>query len=331
MGCKHQWQLTHSNDTYPYWCVKCGKRSTGLKTPHKRNNKGIAIGIILGISMTIAGFYFYDNYKGTISNLSGNFYTSLNENSNGTISKLIQASNNSTQQVVQKLQTLAQQEEAITNSAQLNARQQAALVGQEQQQRQAAEQAQLKAAQQNYDQQLGAGSSPPSTVSSNQGTDQQTIQTPIEQTSSQIDSQWVNNFIAQVNVHRTHPLGESSQLDALAQQRFQTMVTHYQISHYGASNLNIGEVVFYPDGYTPQDYANDIQTTAPLHWQLLTDPSLYVYGYYISTGPTVEIIGGCSTTEIPGPNIDEVQFFQEHGCQTTTGNATWLVIDLNYG
>lgn len=326
--CRHVWTVSHVHKGKR--CIKCGKISSGVNI-NKSHNKGIAIGIILGIAVTIVGFYFYDNYKGTISNFNGNLFTSLNEKTNGTISKIIQASNNSTQQVIQITQTIAQREEITTNSAQLQARQDAAQIGQEEQQRQAAEQAQLKATQQSYDQQLGAGPSTSPTGSSDQNTGQQTTQSVTSQYNSQIDSQWVNSFMDIVNSQRTHPLGENQQLDQLAQQRFQTMIGHYQISHYGASGLNIGEVVLYPDGFTPQDYANNIQSTAPLHWQLLTDPSLYIYGYYVATGPTVEIIGNCPTTEIPGPNIDEVQFFQEHGCQTTTGNATWLVIDLNYG
>lgn len=151
----------------------------------------------------------------------------------------------------------------------------------------------------------------------------------------QINSQWVNSFISVVNAQRqqsgSHPLVERQALDNTAKTRFDTMVTHYQISHYGATGMNIGEVVFYPDGYTPQDYATNLQSTAPLHWQLLLDPTLSIYGYYIGTGPTIDIIGDCSVTEIPGPNIDERQFFQQHGCQTGTEDATWLVIDLNYG
>lgn len=158
---------------------------------------------------------------------------------------------------------------------------------------------------------------------------------PVEQTTSEINSQWVSTFMSVVNAQRQQsglrPLVESQALDNTAKTRFDTMITHYQISHYGATGLNIGEVVFYPDGYSPQDYAINLQNTAPLHWQLLLDPQLGVYGYHVETGPTVEILGSCSVSEIPGPDIDEVQFFQQHGCQTTSGNATWLVIDLNFG
>jgi uncharacterized protein YkwD len=46
MGCwlgKHKWQITHSNDTYPFRCIKCGKRSTGVKTHRPNTGKKIAI------------------------------------------------------------------------------------------------------------------------------------------------------------------------------------------------------------------------------------------------------------------------------------------------
>jgi len=158
---------------------------------------------------------------------------------------------------------------------------------------------------------------------------------PIEQTPSQINSQWVSSFMSIVNAQRQQsglrPLVENQALDSTAKSRFDTMITHYQISHYGATGMNIGEVVFYPDGFSPQDYVTNLQNTAPLHWQLLLDPQLSVYGYHVEIGPTVEILGSCAVTEIPGPDIDEVQFFQQHGCQTTSGDSTWLVIDLNFG
>jgi len=147
---------------------------------------------------------------------------------------------------------------------------------------------------------------------------------PIEQTPSEINSQWVSTFMSVVNAQRQQsglrPLVENQALDNTAKTRFDTMITHYQISHYGAAGLNIGEVVFYPDGYSPQDYAVNLQNTAPLHWQLLLDPQLGVYGYHVEIGPTVEILGSCSVSEIPRPDIDEVQFFQQHGCQTTSGD-----------
>jgi len=47
---KHTWQITHSNDTYPKWCVKCGKRSKGIKTYRRKNKRiGITIGVISAV------------------------------------------------------------------------------------------------------------------------------------------------------------------------------------------------------------------------------------------------------------------------------------------
>ena len=157
--------------------------------------------------------------------------------------------------------------------------------------------------------------------------------TSTDQNSQQIDNNWGHSFMSDVNSGRKS-LGisafvEDPALDSMANTRFNTMVTHYQISHYGAESYNMGEVVFYPDGFSPEDYITNIQQTATLHWQLLMDPSLSNYGFYVGTGPIIEIVNGCSVSEIPGPNIDVVQYFQQHGCQTEVASGTWLVIDMN--
>lgn len=60
---KHKWQITHSNDTYPYWCVKCGKRSKGVKTYRRKNKK---IGIILAIVFVVAIGYFLTQPSSTL-------------------------------------------------------------------------------------------------------------------------------------------------------------------------------------------------------------------------------------------------------------------------
>lgn len=52
MGCKHNWQISHSNDTYPFRCTKCGKRSTGVN--YRKSNKTIPI-IIGVISVVVIG------------------------------------------------------------------------------------------------------------------------------------------------------------------------------------------------------------------------------------------------------------------------------------
>lgn len=158
------------------------KRHSGRRYYKKHSGRNIALGIVLGIGITIAGLYFYENYKEPLSNLS-NLDMVLNNASNNISSKLMQTNNSSNQQIQSNpsiqptqpnQQTLAQQEEETTNSAQLKARQEATLLAQEEQQRQAAEQAQEKAAIQNYNQRLGVTNT--QSQSSNQGTAQQTNQ-----------------------------------------------------------------------------------------------------------------------------------------------------------
>jgi hypothetical protein len=90
----------------------------------------------------------------------------------------------------------------------------------------------------------------------------------------------------------------------------------------------LGEVVFFPDGFTADGYAGQTQTTAPGHWQELTDGALSYYGFYLEQGPTISVGSSCPVTEIPGPNINITQFDLDAGCQPILGTGTWLVIDL---
>jgi len=151
-------------------------------------------------------------------------------------------------------------------------------------------------------------------------------------TGPEIDDAWVHNFMSVVNSERTkrglHSMQELEQLNTIATSRFIKMMENPFISHYGADAYNVGEVVFYPEGSTEKAYAEDIQLTAPLHWDLLMSPMFSRYGYHIEKGETIQIIGLCSTTEIPGPNIDVKEFFRQNGCQTTTEDSIWLVIDM---
>lgn len=148
-----------------------------------------------------------------------------------------------------------------------------------------------------------------------------------------IDGNWVHNFMDIVNLERTKqglvPLRESSQLNVIARARFEKMMENPNISHYGASLYNVGEVVYYPKGSSEQAYVDDLKKEAILHWNLMMDPTFYSYGYYIGEGPTSVISGYCSTTEIPGPNIDVENFFEEKGCSTSTENSIWLVINMS--
>jgi hypothetical protein len=148
-----------------------------------------------------------------------------------------------------------------------------------------------------------------------------------------IDSKWVDSFMSKVNDERVknglQPLKKAPELDAIAYSRFNTMMIHPDISHYGAGAYPVGEVVFYPAGFRPEDYATNVQNTAPLHWQLLVSPMVSYYGYYVGSGPIVQATGPCSATEIPGPNINVTQYLQEQGCQTGMTTSTWLVIDMS--
>lgn len=150
--------------------------------------------------------------------------------------------------------------------------------------------------------------------------------------SPKIDSNWVHNFISIVNNERAKKgltaLKESNDLDNIATARFKKMMEKPMVSHYGADEYNVGEVVFYPTGFTEQAYADDIQKNAPLHWNLLMDSSFSAYGFHIGEGDAIEVYQPCSITEIPGPNIDVKEFFRKRGCSTTVEKSTWLVIEM---
>jgi hypothetical protein len=105
-------------------------------------------------------------------------------------------------------------------------------------------------------------------------------------------------------------------------------VTFNSDGSFMVSFPSFGEVVFFPSGFSPDSYASYVQNSAPLHWQVLMDPSLKSFGFYVGLGPTYEITNGCGSTEIPGPNINESQFFSQNGCQYTIQNGVWLVVDL---
>jgi uncharacterized protein YkwD len=159
-----------------------------------------------------------------------------------------------------------------------------------------------------------------------------------------INSSWVVSFISNVNAYREQQgevsLTLSSQLGSFSQIRFTTMTagTNYEISHYGfdsdaasffGSAYSLGEVVYYPSGFSPSDYTANIKSNAPAHWSLMMKPNLLSYGYYIGQGPVYELDQGCTATEIPGPNINESLFFHQNGCAYSIGTGTWLVIDFS--
>jgi len=174
-----------------------------------------------------------------------------------------------------------------------------------------------------------------------------TIQTVITSIHPTINSTWVFQFFSIVNQYRKSigapPLQYCPWLDNFAHIRFETMIQNPAISHYGfdqdfneyfsqyqnSLSLLIGEEVLYPDGYTPDEYVQDMKSNAPIHWEGLMDSNYTYYGYYIGYGPTYVIIGSCPVTEIPGPNINVPQYFQSYGCSVELENSTWLVIELS--
>ena len=166
-----------------------------------------------------------------------------------------------------------------------------------------------------------------------------------------INGTWATSFFSNVSEQRGEQYNYCANLSDFAKMRFNTMVQNYGISHYGyAKDFNktwpygvsygdeiyygFGEEVFYPSGYMPSSYVQQIITTAPLHWQELTDKNLTTYGYYIDNGPAYEILGpndgytACPVTEIPGPNINISQYFAQYGCSVETANLTYFVIEL---
>jgi len=172
-----------------------------------------------------------------------------------------------------------------------------------------------------------------------------TIQSTITSIQPTINSTWVFQFFSIVNQYRQStdapPLQYCPWLDNFAHIRFETMIQNPAISHYGFDRdyngylsqyqdfLSIGEEVLYPNGYTPKDYVQILQSEAPIHWEGLIDSNYTYYGYYIGYGPTYAIIGSCPVTEIPGPNINIPQYFQSYGCSSELENSTWLVIELS--
>jgi hypothetical protein len=146
-----------------------------------------------------------------------------------------------------------------------------------------------------------------------------------------VDSLWVKDFMGNVStLGGARTLNENLRLDQLAKERFNTMTQHPDITHYGADYElppGTGEVVFYPSGQTPGEFAVYIRTTAPAHWNLMTS-GFASYGYYSASGPSYDVNQGCPNTELPGPGINVTQFFQQEGCTVYKVTASWLVIDF---
>ncbi len=168
-----------------------------------------------------------------------------------------------------------------------------------------------------------------------------------QQTPVAINQNWVSEFMAIVNQYRANesapPLSYSSYLSSFAEIRFNTMTANdnYEISHYGfdqdfnsyfaGQSISAGEVVFFPAGETPEQFVQSLIKYAPLHWELLMNPTFTHYGYYIGIGKTVvaESYGSITPFEIPGPNINVTQYIINEGYTPVVENSTWLVIELS--
>jgi hypothetical protein len=168
----------------------------------------------------------------------------------------------------------------------------------------------------------------------------QLVENEVHPGSPKIDSSWVQQFMNDTNQYRQSPLIYESSLDNFSQLRFESMVGNYEISHFGfdqdiaayfgtvKQQIAVGEVVYFPVGSTPQEYMQGIESHSLGHWQTMMDGSYHNFGYYIGSGPAYEVDKACPTVEVPGPNINESQYFQSQGCTFVIINSTWLVIDF---
>lgn len=167
-----------------------------------------------------------------------------------------------------------------------------------------------------------------------------------------INSTWATLFFQNVSYMRGSTYSYCPALSEFAQTRFKTMAANPGISHYGYDQdfskywpggytfgmfiyTGFGEEVFYPSGSTPSRFVSQVISTAPGHWQELSDPNMTNYGFYIANGPAYEILGpgggygaACPVTEIPGPNINISQFFAQYGCSVELSNLTYFVIEI---
>ena len=157
-----------------------------------------------------------------------------------------------------------------------------------------------------------------------------------------IDAKWVHEFFENLSAVReangAGSLLESQQLDDFASLRFNDLVAHYQITHYGYDQdftnffgayggLAGTEEYFYPSGHSPSDYVTYLKVNAPVHYEGLVDGTYSHYGFFIGSGPVYNLYGSCPATEIVG-SVNQTQFFQQNGCSFQIGQTTWLVVEL---
>jgi uncharacterized protein YkwD len=158
-----------------------------------------------------------------------------------------------------------------------------------------------------------------------------------------IDSRWAHEFFANLSAIRqsdgTAILQESQQLDSFASLRFNDLVAHYQITHYGYDQdfanyfgayggLAGTEEYFYPSGHSPSDFVNYLKQSAPAHYQGLVDGTYSHFGFFVGDGPVYNVDQGCPVSEIVG-SVNQTRFFGQNGCTFSIGTTTWLVVELS--
>ncbi|MHB8565503.1 MAG: CAP domain-containing protein [Nitrososphaerales archaeon] len=151
--------------------------------------------------------------------------------------------------------------------------------------------------------------------------------------STSINADWVQQFFGNISAIRESqgkmPYQHNALLDQVAQRRFNIMIQNYEISHYGYQQNPYGEEILYPAGYSPIAFVQLVNSTAPVHYELLISNQVSSYGFYLGQGPSYQVDQGCPVAEISGPGINESQLFEQHGCTYTIQNSTWFVMELN--
>jgi len=155
----------------------------------------------------------------------------------------------------------------------------------------------------------------------------------IEELIYPINSKWVHLFFANISSYRGKEYIYCPSLSQFAQIRFNTIISNYEISHYGMDEdckkygIYTVEEILFPLG-SPSGYLSQLMKNDPLHWQILKDNSYTYFGYYIGKGPSVA--SDCNPPpEIPGPNINIPEYLKSKGCNPTTITNDYLIIELS--
>ena len=133
-------------------------------------------------------------------------------------------------------------------------------------------------------------------------------------------------------------------LTTFAQERFSTMSSDYQISHYGFANdfsgagfgsIGLEEQYFFPSLFSPPGYfASSLSHDAPVHFSGLMNTTYAYYGFYMHYGSAVVDSGVSSLSctpagsEIYAAGVNVTQFLKAKGCNVEVANETWLVLEI---